>query len=316
MSSLKVIVDPFVALSILDHHQRRPADDDQVHGLLFGSKGKGIIKITNFVPSMTDAESQGQLAQLTLRCCPGDSLMGWYATDPTLSSEVDRAAALSLFLAVHLPNEDSTALSFKAFQVDKLTIAGVEGIRSFREAPCEVGATTATGGVAVDAITRKLCPEIANATDPSAVPSVSSSSSSGAAADPATFAEFQQLRRNLKQASEYCKKASEGKIPGDASLGRRLSSTLLSDLNVLSLSPNLDRDIETTAQDSLMLSYIMKLLAQKVAELRLNYHETLEELVGVSSDNNNNNATAEGGEGQQQQQQEEGQQQKEESKEE
>lgn len=304
MSSIKVIVDPFVALSILDHHQRRPADDDQVHGLLFGSKGKGIIKITNFVPSMTDAESQAQLVQLTLRCCPGDSLRGLYATDPTLSSEIDRAALLDLFLAVHLPTEDSPTISFKAFQVDRLTIGGVSDLRSFREAPCEVAATSATGSVAVDAITRKLCPEVANSTDPATVPSITSDSKKQAG-DPAAFAEFQQLRRNLKQASEYCKKASEGKINGDANLGRRLSSTLLSDLNVLSLSPNLDKDIEIAAQDSLMLSYIMKLLAQKVAELRMNYHETLEELVGVSSAEEEAAAAAgaNAGEGSSQQQQ-------------
>lgn len=279
--SLKVLVDPFVALSILDHHQRRGPDEDQVRGALLGTKGKGVIKITNFIPSLADAA----LSDLTLRTCPQDSWMGWYATEPTLSSEVDRSPNTSLFLAVHLPTEEFPSVAFKAFQVEYVSVAD-QKVRTFREAPCEVAATSAPSAVAVDTIVRQLCPNEASASDPSAVSSITT--------DKPAFAEFQQLRRNLKQAQLYCAKASEGKIEGDATFGRKLSSTLLSDLNTLSLSPNLDRDIETTAQDSLMLSYIMKLLAQKVSELRMSYHETLEDLTNIDVDDDDD-AEAEGG---------------------
>jgi len=274
--SLKVLIDPFVALSILDHHQRRGPDEEQVHGALLGTKGKGVIKITNFIPSLKDTE----LSELTRRTCPADAWMGWYATEPTLSTEVDRSTNTSLFVAVHLPTEQHPTVAFKAFQVEYVRVAE-QSIRTFREAPCEVAATSAPSAVAVDTIVRQLCPTEASTSDPSAVSSIST--------DKPTFAEFEQLRRNLKQAQQYCAKAAEGKIAGDANFGRKLSSVLLSDLNTLSLAPNLDRDIEITAQDSLMLSYIMKLLAQKVSELRMNYHETLEDLTNVAAENDDEN---------------------------
>lgn len=303
-NNIKVVIDPYVALSILDHHQRRGDEENQVRGILLGSKAKGMLKITNFVPTLSD----GAFLELTQRCCPGDSTLGWYATDPNLASEVDRAPNTRLFVAIHLPTETHPSISFKAFHVEKITVAGRE-IRSFREAPCEVAATSAPSAVAVDTIVRQLCPEVADAADPSAVPSVSGTSttnnnSKGASkvsSSDAAFAEFQQLRRNLKQAQLYCEKAADGKISGDAGFGRRLSATLLSDLNTLALAPNLDADIENTAQDSLMLSYIMKLLAQKVAQLRTNYHETLEDLIEDQFEKQQQ--MQQQGEGEQQQQQ-------------
>ena len=284
MSGIKVVIDPYVALSILDHHQRRGDEEEQVRGLLLGAKVKGMLRITNFVPTLADAE----LLDLTLRCCPGDTVLGWYATEPTLASEADRATGMPLFVGVHLPSEANPTIAVRAYQVDKLSIAG-NVVRAFREAACEIAATSTPSAVAVDTIVRQLCPDVADASDPAAVPSVSSSisnanssSSNNNAARESAFAEFQQLRRNLKQAQLYCAQAAEGKFNADAGFGRKLSWALQTDLNTLALSPNLDSDIEQTAQDSLMLSYIMKLLAQKVAKLRQNYHETLEDLVDTT----------------------------------
>ena len=259
---MQVVVDPYVVLSILDHHQRRSDDSDQVRGLVIGKKGKGVVRITNFVPTMSDLS----FVELTLRSCPGDSTLGWYATDPTLATEIDRAPGTQLFIGVQTPDAANPTIDVKAFQVDKLSVDGHD-IRAFRPVPCEVAATTAPCSVAVDTIVRQVAPEVATASDPSVVSTTSE--------DSEVFAEFQQLRRNLKTAQAYCAAAADGKVAGDAALGRTLSSTLVADLNALSMAPNLSRDIETTSQDSLMLSFVMKLLAQKVSGLRDTYHDTL-----------------------------------------
>lgn len=273
------VVDPYVILSILDHHMRRPEDAEHVRGFLIGSKGKGIVRITNFVPTL----SGGDFAELTLRTCPGQQLLGWYSTNPTLATEVDRATSYQTFLAVHTPTEADPTVGIKGFELKKLSVAGND-IRTFLPVQCTVAATSAPGAVAVDHIVRSLMPEVADASDPAAVPSTTSSTSASASAKSQSsdvFIEFQQLRKNLITASQYCGRAAEGKIAGDAELGRKLSSTLLSDLNVLSASSTLDKDIETMTQDSLMLSYVMKLLARKVTELRRTYHEQLEGLVAA-----------------------------------
>lgn len=279
-------MDPFVVLSILDHHMRRPEEAEHVSGFLIGSKGKGVMRVSNFVPTLKDST----FIELTLRTCPGQSAIGWYTTNPTLEDERDRLGGMQVFLAVHTPDEAHPSIAVRAFELERLVVGGHD-IRSFRPVACTVAATSAPGSVAVDTIVRTLFPDVADASDPSAVPSVAiapkpaagaaaaavASTSSGVNSD--VFVEFQQLRRNLKTASDYCARAAEGKIAGDPELGRKLSATLLADLSVLSASSSLDADIETTTQDSLMLSYVMKLLARKVTELRRTYHEQLESLV-------------------------------------
>ena len=70
-----VQLDPYVALSILDHHQRRGVDKDRVEGVLLGSTVKSTIQIRGYVPSLSN-----KFFQSISRLSPKDLVVGWYVT--------------------------------------------------------------------------------------------------------------------------------------------------------------------------------------------------------------------------------------------
>jgi hypothetical protein len=98
------------------------------------------------------------------------------------------------------------------------------------------------------------------------------------------FAELQQLRRNLRAAQAYCSAAASGKVAGDAATGRELASVLSMDMAQLSASSTMANELEESSQDALMLAYVMKLLGQKVEELRHTYHETQASIVAAEDE--------------------------------
>ncbi|OLL23029.1 Eukaryotic translation initiation factor 3 subunit F [Neolecta irregularis DAH-3] len=96
---LKVIIDPVVLLSILNHANRRPEDQERVIGTLLGSRnedGSEIELKTSFAVPHNESTDQDQvevdmeyhktMSQIHSKTNPRENLVGWYATTSNLNT--------------------------------------------------------------------------------------------------------------------------------------------------------------------------------------------------------------------------------------
>eukprot|EP00672_Neobodo_designis_P026151 CAMPEP_0174829436 /NCGR_PEP_ID=MMETSP1114-20130205/1927_1 /TAXON_ID=312471 /ORGANISM="Neobodo designis, Strain CCAP 1951/1" /LENGTH=287 /DNA_ID=CAMNT_0016063183 /DNA_START=55 /DNA_END=918 /DNA_ORIENTATION=- len=268
--SLRVVVDPYVALAILDHYMRRPeladpepgksAVPDRVTGILLGTTVKSDVLIRNWSPSM-DLTT----IDLIQRSNPTELGVGWY-TSQFLKDDVEgmhktiisKGIARPVILTVETPTEKSTDVTFRAFQTVNVTLGETEKpVVALKELPCVVESTDNGTNVAVDTIVSQLFPEEAQASDPARL----SASTSGED----TFAELQQMRSNLQVARTYVNDCVNGKRAADKQTLRAIHELLVTN-RVAAASAGV---VQEKLQDTMMLMYLGKVLEAQVAKLQV-----------------------------------------------
>jgi len=263
--ALQVQLDPYVAMSILDHHMRRGPEESRAVGLLLGRVVKNTVLVRNFVPTVDP-----NLVVLTQRASPEDLGVGWYATglaegdeDAAMTAKVSGAANANTFVFLHcqLPTEADVGISFRAFVQAKLTLSSREECTCFRSIPCNVVSLDNASNVLLDTFVHQLYPDVATASDPARLP----------ATTPGTevFAELQQISKNLGTAKAYVKDVIAKKRPGDAATGRALTDALTG--GAPGLGGVTEAELQAAAgekmKDVLMLQYLAKMLHKQLATL-------------------------------------------------
>lgn len=256
---LRVTIEPFVALAILDHHMRRPDTEpptERVNGIVLGATVKDEVMVRNFVPSMDHA-----FVQLAQRSCPNDLAVGWYSTgfqpaDKETHSTLQKTLPRPVLISVHIPTEQDPEVRFRAFIQQSVQLSEDEPAGCFREIPCSVEARDNATNVLIDTTVMQLFPEDAAASDPARVPTTTASNES--------FAELCKISSNLREALRYVDDVLAGKRAADKNVGRALTELLVTN-RVACADGSV---VEDKMQDALMLQYIAKLLGQQLTVLQ------------------------------------------------
>lgn len=269
-SNLRVVVDPYVALAILDHYIRRPElaepeagkpeIPDRVTGILLGSTVKSNVFVRNWSPSMDITT-----IDLIQRSNPTELGVGWY-TSSFLKEDVEgmhkviqqKGIARPIILTVETPTDTSTDVKFRAFHTTNVTLSETEkSVVALKELPCVVECTDNASGVAIDTVVSQLFEDDAKASDPARL----SASTSGED----TFAELQQMRSNLQVARTYVNDCVNGKRKADKQALRAIHELLVTN-QVAAASSGV---VQEKLQDTMMLMYLSKVLEEQVAKLQV-----------------------------------------------
>lgn len=265
----RVVVDPYVALSILDHYMRRseppvpeqgkPQQPDRVTGIILGSTVKSEIFVKSWAPSMDIS-----FVDLIQRSAPTELGLGWYTSQFLPASDLEgvhqklkeKGMAKPLILTMSVPDEHSNDVVFRAFQTTELTLADDQkAATAIREIPCVVQAIDNTSNVAIDTMASQLYPEAAKASDPARLPASSPTTDA--------FAELRQMRANLQVARDYVNDALNGKRPVEKQTCRALHELLVTD-RVQAASADVVRE---KLQDTVMLMHLSRALERQVERL-------------------------------------------------
>lgn len=272
----RVVVDPYVALAIVDHHQRRPekpenADPtkylDRVSGYVMGSTIRGCVEVRNFVPSF-----DGAFVDLVLKASTQDLAVGWYATSVSLPNDMEQHQTVAknvdfpIFLTVTCPTDDDEGVvdktvadanlfRFRAFLAERVSLNLQSDFSCFKEIPCVVQPLSDASNLACDTLVNQLF----NAGAASARPNGST--------DP--LAELKTIRQNLEIARKYVDDVASGKRQGDKATGRALTQMLAMATRREQQDPE-SNAVEEKMQDALMLQYIAKVLQQQLRQLDRN----------------------------------------------
>lgn len=261
----EVFVEPYVALSIIDHYMCRE-EGVRAEGYLLGCSVGGNVEIRGFVPSL-DAE----FVQLTQRAAPRDMAVGWYSTllddkDAMTLEAMERNIFRPIYLYVKVPSSGSAAdITFRAFWNHRVTLSNGNESRCWKELPVTIRSADNDTAVALDTFVHCMFPTQAQASDPTSVPSTSDGE------DP--FSHLKQIKKNLETARTYVSAVLRGQMPGDKTVGRDLASLLAQfsqERAMLAASQDADGTslVDAKIQDALMLQYISRLLQQQIAVLQ------------------------------------------------
>jgi hypothetical protein len=267
----RVVVDPYVAMGILDHHMRRPdvAEQeagkapvlDRVSGVIMGSHVKNELYVRNFSQTFDH-----QTMSLLQRSAPGELGVGWYTTqfhtddiEGVHKNVINAGMKRPTILVAYLPTEKQTEVTFRAFQTVTVAVGESDkSVTALKEIPCVIEAVDNATNVAIDTVVAQIYPETARASDPARLPA------SSPAADP--FAELVTIRKNLVVAREYVNDATKGKRKVSKATLRAISELLVTN-RVAAASSSA---VQEKMQDVLMLQYLATALEQQVSKLMAN----------------------------------------------
>ncbi|GAA5974829.1 hypothetical protein JCM11641_008382 [Rhodosporidiobolus odoratus] len=233
---------PLVLATLLDAHLRRPANQDRVFGTLLGQRSQdGTLHLQNAFPVPYEVQQQARvtidfdhhkaLTELHARVSPKETVVGWFATSPSLnsytplihsfySSETSSSSpAASQSSAVHLTLDPET-LAIQAYLATPISGGG----SAFSPIKVEVSVQE-QDRAGLDLLTSNL-------TQPQ--PPISSSSGGGEVdADVPVQTPLAQLSsllshvaQMLDQTIAYVQDVVDGKREGNAQVGRRLLQTV------------------------------------------------------------------------------------------
>merc|ERR1711939_235397 len=284
-----VTVHPVSVASILDHHLRRPRDDkgneqDRVIGTLMGTRDEaGQVQVLSAfgVPFgevegrlLLDTDALRQQLDIVVKASPKLSVVGWYATSPQLNSwtplihdeyanlahatsthgasattalsAITNAAQLSA--PIHL-TLDVASLQIKAYASEKLGLASESANRTF--VPLKTEMKVAKNEQAgLELLTKHAQPT----SRPEAATSAPQASTSQLVAPLVSLnGMLGEVAGMLDSVLSYVK---QGKIAGDAKIGRYLLETLASVPLATTSKGSFDEDFNSHLADLLMVSYL------------------------------------------------------------
>jgi len=265
-----VLLDPYVALSLLDHYMRNPTSTNEdgdiielrAEGFLMGGHVGNVTQIRGFVPSLND-----ELMRLTMRSSPRDLAVGWYASelqsekDRVIQSKIDSGVDRPVFLFVQVPSKENNGeLKFRAYVKNRMEIGGQQ-IVAMKEVPCKIDTSSNEAAIALDALCTAFFPKNTEAADPTRL------ADDAAAND--YYAQLRKVKEMLSVSEDYCNAVIKGKVQGSKDTARSITQ-ILTEMEVVQRRSQKTGVVEARSEDALMLQYMGRLLSKQVDQISKN----------------------------------------------
>jgi len=253
-SFVSVTVHPVVIVSILDHFIRRN-EGHRVIGTLLGTNNDGAIEIRNCFPVPhtegtevgVDMDFHNNMLELHHRVSPKETIVGWYATGGELN---ENSAIIHEYFVkklnhspIHLnvdTNLTNCTMTTKAYTNVTVTLNEKQLGTQFLPVPCDV-ISLDSEKIGVDTLLR-----------------AKAESTRGLLSDLESLeTSIRRLQNLIDSVSEYVNRVLEGKLDGDANVGRFLASSI-SALPKID-PPTLEKMFNNSIQDLLLVVYLANL---------------------------------------------------------
>eukprot|EP00794_Sanderia_malayensis_P009539 gene9539-10526_t len=256
-SVTKVLLHPVALFAVVDSYERRNEDAKRVIGTLLGTIDKGIVEVRNCfaVPHhetedevALEMEYAASMFELHKKACPGDDIVGWYATCEDVNEQsvliheyYTRVTSSPIHLTVDTMLK-SGRMAIKSYTSSPMGVPGGTIGSIFTPVPCEI---TCYGpeGVAIDTFIK---------------------SKGGSKKPVALLSSIQHIAKStdkliekLGQITEYVNDVLDGKTQANNEIGRHL-------MEVVNAVPEMDPDqlekmLNCNMQDLLMVMYLASL---------------------------------------------------------
>jgi len=285
-----VTVHPLVLLSVLDHHTRRQEAEGRVIGTLLGRRDGTKVEVTNCfaVPHAERGDEVAigkdfnkQMLALHLKSNPKEVVVGWYASTPSLQTEMtlvaDTSSLIHDFYATETEEGDpvhlvvdtrlsTDSIPIVAYSSTSVSIQSEPLANLFHEIPLELTSTEA----------ESICLQ---AMQEGSVTTASTTTDAGLSQDKALAttllqASMTQLRDLLAAVLIYVNEVVEGKRIPDPVMGRKIADTLTC---VPRIRPEVFETLfHDKLQDLLMVTYL-----SNITKTQLTVAEKLTATLGI-----------------------------------